>query len=79
LCHLTLKLALSRSRPSVPYGTNLSFKIFSILFYSQELIPVKFNVYSFTLNARYDLNCVESAIKPNQPDYITSPFAFSFV
>jgi len=25
LCHVTLKLAVSRSRPSVPYGTNLCF------------------------------------------------------
>jgi len=23
MCHVTLKLALSRSRPSVPYGANL--------------------------------------------------------
>ena len=24
LCHVTLKLAVSRSRPSVPYGANFS-------------------------------------------------------
>ena len=29
LCHVTLKLAVSRSRPSVPYGANL-FKLISV-------------------------------------------------
>jgi len=37
LCHMTLKFAVSRSRPSVPYGANLSLYIIYIA-YSYSLL-----------------------------------------
>jgi len=36
LCHVTLKLAVSRSRPPVLYGANLCFILFSMNEYIQH-------------------------------------------
>jgi len=48
LCHVTLKLAVSRSRPSVPYGANLlvylaasSLHAVFLAYYYSPLLAVK--------------------------------------
>jgi len=46
LCHTTLKLVVSRSRPSVPYGANCCFSVFPYFFRFCAIHKIKLAISS---------------------------------